>query len=55
MSKRHNISIRHNVYLELQQQGKFGESFSDLITRIMRSHNVPGEPSMKDAGGMSQD
>jgi predicted CopG family antitoxin len=37
MSKRHTLSIRHNVYEDLLECGKFGESFSDVITRLLRS------------------
>jgi predicted CopG family antitoxin len=37
MSKRHTVSIRDNVYTELLGYGKFGESFSDVIDRLLRS------------------
>jgi predicted CopG family antitoxin len=37
MSKRHTVSIRDNVYTELLEYGKFGESFSDVINRLLRS------------------
>lgn len=35
MLKRHTVSIRHDVYAQLQNHGKFGESFSDLLSRIL--------------------
>jgi predicted CopG family antitoxin len=35
MFKRHTVSIRHEVYAQLQNHGKFGESFSDLLSRIL--------------------
>ncbi|GEM_PF-2001839 len=35
MSKRHTVSTRHEVYTQLQNHGKFGESFSDLLSRIL--------------------
>jgi predicted CopG family antitoxin len=37
MSRRHTVSIRDNVYAELLEYGKFGESFSDVINRLLRS------------------
>ena len=37
MSRRHTVSIRDNVYTELLRYGKFGESFSDVINRLLRS------------------
>jgi len=35
MSKRVNIGLRYEVYTRLKEEGKFGESFSDLISRII--------------------
>ena len=35
MHKRHTVSIRHDLYTQLQNHGKFGESFSDLLSRIL--------------------
>jgi predicted CopG family antitoxin len=35
MSKRHTVSIRHSTYEELKSAGKFGESFSDLLSRLL--------------------
>lgn len=35
MHKRINICVDHKVYAKLKDRGKFGESFSELISRIM--------------------
>jgi predicted CopG family antitoxin len=35
MSQRNTITIRNNVYTRLRSRGKFGESFSSLIDRIL--------------------
>ncbi len=35
MTNRHTISITDNVYEKLRTIGNFGESFSDLIGRIL--------------------
>ena len=35
MSRRHTASIRDNVYAELLEYGKFGESFDNLLNRLM--------------------
>lgn len=32
---RHSITINHSTFLRLKARGFFGESFSDLITRIL--------------------
>jgi predicted CopG family antitoxin len=32
---RHTITIRNDVYLRLKDSGKFGESFSDVISRLL--------------------
>jgi predicted CopG family antitoxin len=37
MKKRHTISIDYEVYAKLKMQGKFGESFTDLILRLVNS------------------
>jgi hypothetical protein len=33
--ERHSITINHSTFLRLKGKGFFGESFSDLISRIM--------------------
>jgi hypothetical protein len=35
MGRRHTISIDYNVYTRLKKQGVFGESFTDVISRIL--------------------
>lgn len=55
MSNRHTISIRHNVYEKLLEYGKFGESFSDLLTRILKSYRTDDQNNhpVKDERDMS--
>jgi predicted CopG family antitoxin len=35
MSKRITIGLRDDIYLKLKDKGKFGESFSDLVSRML--------------------
>jgi predicted CopG family antitoxin len=35
MHKRINVCIYHEVYAKLKDRGRFGESFSELISRII--------------------
>jgi hypothetical protein len=35
MSKRVNVGLRYEVYARLKERGKFGETFSDVVSRIM--------------------
>jgi predicted CopG family antitoxin len=35
LNKRHTISIDYEVYTRLVEQGKFGESFTELISRLL--------------------
>jgi predicted CopG family antitoxin len=35
MHKRVNMGLRYEVYTRLKDQGRFGESFSDLVSRII--------------------
>jgi predicted CopG family antitoxin len=35
MSKRINVGLRQDVYSKLKDKGRFGETFSDLISRIV--------------------
>jgi predicted CopG family antitoxin len=35
MNKRVNVGLRFDVYTRLKDQGRFGESFSDLVSRII--------------------
>jgi hypothetical protein len=32
---RHSLTINHTTFLRLKERGLFGESFSDLISRII--------------------
>lgn len=33
--ERHSLTINHSTFLRLKEKGFFGESFSDLISRII--------------------
>jgi predicted CopG family antitoxin len=35
MAKRYTISIKDKTYQRLKHRGQFGESFSDLVSRIL--------------------
>lgn len=35
MQKRHTVSIKHDLYTDLHTYGRFGESFNDLLARIL--------------------
>ncbi len=35
MCKRTNICLNHEIYLKLKDRGKFGESFSELVSRLL--------------------
>jgi predicted CopG family antitoxin len=35
MSQRNTITLRNQVYTRLRSRGRFGESFSSLINRIL--------------------
>jgi predicted CopG family antitoxin len=41
--KRVNIGLRYDVYTKLKDKGKFGESFSQLVSRVLDEVNK-GEP-----------
>jgi predicted CopG family antitoxin len=36
--KRINIGLRYDVYTKLKENGRFGESFSDLVSRILKEN-----------------
>lgn len=42
MTNRHTISITDNVYEKIRTIGNFGESFSDLIGRILTEIEMEG-------------
>jgi predicted CopG family antitoxin len=35
MYKRVTVGLRHDVYVRLKDRGRFGESFSDLVSRLI--------------------
>ena len=35
MYKRVNVGLRYDVYTKLKEKGRFGETFSDLVCRII--------------------
>jgi predicted CopG family antitoxin len=35
MYKRVNVGLRYDVYTKLKDKGRFGETFSDLVSRII--------------------
>ena len=46
--KRHTISVNTGVYTKLRQLGAFGESFSDVLERILSSiQNKPFEGGIR--------
>jgi|SRR5215469_11137245 len=47
MPKRHTLSIRDPIYEQLKNKGKFGESFSDLLSRLLN------ESSERDGGNLA--
>ena len=34
-NERHSLTINHSTFLRLKERGFFGESFSELISRII--------------------
>jgi predicted CopG family antitoxin len=47
MSKRHTISINDDEYIRLKQCGRFGESYGELISRLV---NFVETSNQSDAG-----
>lgn len=39
MHKRVNICLKYEVYAKLKDKGRFGESFSELVSRIINEYN----------------
>jgi predicted CopG family antitoxin len=35
LNKRHTISVNYDVYARLRNEGKFGESFSSVVSRLL--------------------
>jgi predicted CopG family antitoxin len=46
---RHTITIKNDVYLRLKDSGKFGESFSDVISRLLVVAQKPGAKDVMEA------
>jgi predicted CopG family antitoxin len=40
MYRRITVGLRHDAYAKLRDRGKFGESFSDLVLRIIEEANM---------------
>lgn len=51
MHKRINICIDENVYTKLKDKGRFGESFSELVSRILEELDM----KTKTNGGKNHD
>lgn len=43
MSQRHTITINDSTYHHLQRIGKFGESYDQLISRLIKSQEMENE------------
>jgi predicted CopG family antitoxin len=41
MDKRVNVGLRYDVYSRLKERGRFGETFSDVVSRIMNESVLP--------------
>ena len=40
MNKRVNVGLRYEVYTRLKERGRFGETFSDVVSRIMNESEL---------------
>ena len=50
MYKRYPISVRAKVYTRIKEIGRFGESFSDVIERILNSvPEIKGQKNQDEA------
>jgi predicted CopG family antitoxin len=52
LNKRHTVSINYDVYARLTNQGKFGESSSSLISRLLDLAENSAKENSKDGGQM---
>lgn len=43
MNKRVNVGLRYDVYTKLKDKGKFGETYSDLVCRIIDESEKRGD------------
>jgi predicted CopG family antitoxin len=46
MYRRITVGIREDVYSRLRDKGKFGESFSELIARLLNNLEEEGEETI---------
>ena len=42
MNERHTITLSGDAYLKLKSRGEFGESYSDLISRLIDELDLIG-------------
>ena len=54
MSKRHSISIDMNVYERLRSIGRFGESHTEVISRLLNQAGCGTSDEYRKAEGDSQ-
>jgi hypothetical protein len=45
MKRRVNVGLRYDVYARLKERGKFGETYSDVVSRMMDELGVFRQPS----------
>jgi predicted CopG family antitoxin len=50
MYKRVNVGLRYDVYTKLKDKGRFGETFSDLVCRIIDELEKRVDSSIVDEG-----
>ena len=43
MNRRVNVGLRYDVYTKLKDKGKFGETYSDLVCRIIDESEKHGD------------
>lgn len=47
MNTRHTITLNDEAYLKMKNMGKFGESYSELVTRLADLADTNGESIKK--------
>jgi predicted CopG family antitoxin len=43
MTNRHTITITNEVFQKLRKKGMFGESYSNLLLRLIDAHDMKGQ------------
>jgi hypothetical protein len=43
MSKRHTITLNHETFEKLKNKGIFGETYSQVISRLVKYSEMTGE------------